>query len=151
MRNHLFLYVLVMALVLPIFSPAAKTASTREASLIEKCLSISTNLPQDCIKRNLKNKTLNACYALSETIYSDHSKENVRNYCFYNISEFPSLNACTAAAKKFFIAENKDQALFECFRQFSSQMDRRTCFSIAKMMSYHEKRKYLETHCHFNF
>lgn len=141
----------MIGLVVPVFSGAKTATSSSRLSSVEKCLSVSTNLTRDCINKNLKNKTLNACYTLSDTIFSYHSKENVRNYCFYNISEFPSLNACTTAAKKFFIAENKDQALFECFRQFASQIDKRTCVAIAKMMSYREKRQYLETHCRYNF
>lgn len=127
----------------------AKTATNaRTITPIEKCLNVATNLPNDCINRSLKNKTLSNCYALSETIFSYHSKERVKNYCFYNISEFPSLQTCTAAAKKFFIAENKDQALFECVRQFTSQIDERSCLEIARMMTYREKRSYLENHCH---
>lgn len=84
---------------------------------------------------------------MSETIYSNQSKENVKNYCFYNISEFPTLNTCVAAAKKFYVAENKDQALFECVRQFSSTISVKSCIGVAKNMTYVDKRAYLETSC----
>ncbi len=133
-----------------IFIPgvALTKPTQRDISPIEKCLNVSTNRANDCVNKNLKVKTISRCYEMSETIFSANSKENVKNYCFYSVSEFPSLKTCTDAAKKFYMAENKDQALFECFRQFASHMDIKTCVNISKMMSYRERRMYLEKHCY---
>jgi hypothetical protein len=99
------------------------------------------------MNRAMPHKTIDKCYQLTDTIYSSHSKENAKNHCFYNISEFPTLNTCVASAKKFFVGENKDQALFECVRQFSSTITEKSCLSVAKIMIYAEKRTYLEGHC----
>ncbi len=118
------------------------------SSAVEKCLNVSTNLTNDCMKIHLKPKTINSCYKMSETIFSNQSKENVKNYCFYNISEFPTLNSCVDSAKKFYIAENKDQALFECVRQFVSTISVKNCVNVSKMMTYKEKANYLAAQCH---
>lgn len=144
--RSLKLYVTLFSLVFQSLTFAAGQARSG-SSAIEKCLNVSTNLTNDCMSVHLKPKTIDSCYKISETIYSNQSKENVKNYCFYHISEFPTLNTCVAAAKKFYVAENKDQALFECVRQFSSTISVKSCIAVAKQMTYVEKRNYLETSC----
>lgn len=138
------LYVLTLIWIVPVTS----NSKIRELAPIEKCLNISTNVASECIRRHLNPRTIQACYAMSETIYSSLSKEKVREYCFYNINEFSSLKSCLAATKKFYMDENKDQALFECYRQFAPEINERQCLKISKMMSYRERRSYLENHCH---
>lgn len=145
--RSLKLYVALFSLVFQSMAFAASNA--RPGSLpIEKCLNVSTNLTNDCMKLHLKPKTIDSCYKMSETIYSNQSKENVKNYCFYSISEFPTLNTCVDAAKKFYIGENKDQALFECVRQFASTISVDKCLNVSKMMTYKDKANYLAAHCH---
>lgn len=143
--RSLKLYVALFSLVFQASAFAA--GSARPTSAVEKCLNVSTNLTNDCMNRHLKPKTIDSCYKMSETIYSNQSKENVKNYCFYSISEFPTLNTCVTAAKKFYIGENKDQALFECVRQFASTISVDKCMSVSKMMTYKEKGNYLAGHC----
>lgn len=139
------LYVALFSLVFQATAIAA--SNTRPTTAVEKCLNVSTNQTNDCMNLHLKPKTIDSCYKMSETIYSNQSKENVKNYCFYNISEFPTLNTCVAAAKKFYVAENKDQALFECVRQFSSTISLKACIGVSKQMTYKEKQAYLENGC----
>ena len=143
--RSLKLYVALFSLVFQASAFAANSA--RPVSAVEKCLNVSTNLTNDCMKLHLKPKTIDSCYKMSETIFSNQSKENVKNYCFYNISEFPTLNTCVAAAKKFYIGENKDQALFECVRQFASTISVDKCLNVSKMMTYKDKANYLAAHC----
>jgi hypothetical protein len=144
--RSLKLYVTLFSLVFQ--SIAFAGAATRSGSSpVEKCLNVSTNLTTDCMNQHLKPKTINNCYKMSETIFSNQSKENVKNYCFYNISEFPTLKTCVDSAKKFYIAENKDQALFECVRQFASSISVKNCMDLSKMMTYKEKSNYLAGHC----
>ena len=140
------LYVLLFSLVIQSTTQALATPRLK-ISAAEKCMYLSTNLTVDCMKRHLLPKTLTSCYKLSETIYSNHSKENVKNYCFYNISEFPTLNSCVDSAKKFYLGENQDQALFECVRQFTSTITMNQCLKVSRMMIYKDKSNYLARHC----
>ena len=140
------LYVILFSLVIQ-STTQALAAPRPGVSEAEKCLNVSTNLTVDCMRRHLQPKTLTSCYKLSETIFSNQSKENVKNYCFYNISEFPTLNACVNSAKKFYLGENKDQALFECVRQFTSTITENQCLMVSKMMTYKDKSNYLARHC----
>ncbi len=140
------LYVLLFSLVIQSTTQALAAAKSN-VSTAEKCLNVSTNLTVDCMNRHLQPKTLTSCYKLSETIYSNQSKENVKNYCFYSISEFPTLIACVDSAKKFYLGENKDQALFECVRQFASSITVNQCMKVSKMMTFKEKSNYLARHC----
>ncbi len=127
---------------------ASSVAARPGTSPVEKCLNISTNLINDCMQRHLKPKTIDSCYRMSESIYSNQSKENIKNYCFYQISEFPTLKTCVNSARKFYLAESKDQALFECVHQFSATISEKSCVSISQLMTFKEKRSYLEAHCH---
>jgi hypothetical protein len=147
MRKTLCLNILLFLVTAVSFTAFNSVAATPGSAQLDKCLNNPTNQIKDCLKAASPHQSINQCFNLSETIYSAHSKEAVKNHCFYSISEFPTLNTCLASAKKFFIAENKDHGLFECFRQFSSQISENSCLKIAKMMTYSEKRNYLANHC----
>lgn len=141
------LYVALFSILFQSWAWAAEGSTRTATSPIEKCLNVATHLTSDCVNRHLKPKTIDSCYKMTDTIYSNQSKENVKNYCFYNISEFPTLKTCIDSAKRFFIAENKDQALFECVRQFSSTISSKDCMTVSKIMTYKEKASYLASHC----
>lgn len=146
MRNRLRISLLLLVLI-PIVL-AGSYSQARAVSSIEHCLNNPKNLTQECAKKFISHQSISQCYKAADTIFSTHSKENLKNYCFYNVSEFPTLNSCTTAALKFFIAENKDQALFECYRQFASGVSENNCIKISKLMTFTEKKTYLENHCH---
>lgn len=141
MRKLINLYVLLVIAWAPAISGAV------QLNALDKCLNVPSNLTRDCVNRAMPYKTIDKCYTLADSIYSSHSKENVKNHCFYGISQFPTLKSCVDSAKKFTEAENKDQALFECVRQFSSAISENSCLDVAKVMTYAEKRSYLESHC----
>ena len=142
--RSLKLYVALFSLV---FLEAATGAARSGTTAVEKCLNVSTNQTSDCMRLHLKPKTIDSCYKMSETIFSTQSKENVKNYCFYEINEFPTLKTCVDSARKFYMAEDKDHALFECVRQFSNKISVKNCLSVSKMMTLPVRASYLEGHC----
>lgn len=144
MRRIIHVYIFLSVLSLLTFNNQSFATTLNK---VEKCLKLSTESTSSCVNQNLTHKTLNQCYALVDTVRSTNAKEKLKNYCFYQISEFPTLKSCVQASIKFFEAENKDQALFECYRQFAATTNKSSCLQIAKSMTYSDKRTYLENHC----
>jgi hypothetical protein len=140
---------LYFALFLVVFLQALGSNAARPGiTAVEKCLNVSTNQTTGCMRLHLKPKTIDSCYKMSETIFSTQSKENVKNYCFYEISEFPTLKSCVDSAKIFYMAEDKDHALFECVRQFANKISVKSCLGVSKMMTLPVRASYLEGQCY---
>lgn len=114
---------------------------------LEKCLDDQPNEIRECLAKTSKYTTLSSCFDQAAKIRSNFIKENVHEYCFYHISEFPNLRSCTAKAQQFTDSENHDAALFNCYLQFETKMKKETCEKIAKMFRFPEKSRYLKTNC----
>lgn len=114
---------------------------------LENCLNGSTTPVNTCMNKALTKKTITQCYTLAEKIKSLSAKEKIVDYCFYEISEFSNLNTCLYATSKFYIGENKDAALFECYRQFAPTINKKVCQKISQLMTYPEKRSYMQNQC----
>lgn len=123
------------------------TGFTAHASSLEKCLDEQPNEIRECLGKTSKHITLSSCFEQVGSVKSNFLKENVREYCFYHISEFPNLNSCVGKARQFTDAENHDAALFNCFSQFETSMKKATCEKMAKLFRFPEKGRYLKSHC----
>jgi len=117
------------------------------ASTIEKCLLNNPNQTYFCAKKTIKNLTLNSCYAVITDLKSEHIKEKVKDFCFYQVSEFPSLASCIHKAKLFLIAEDNDNAKLSCITQFQDQLKKVDCLKIANSLKTSEKKWFLQNHC----
>lgn len=117
------------------------------SSPLEKCLSVQSENTKNCVEKNIKILTLSNCFSESEKIKSDLSRENLKQFCFYEVSEFPSLNTCLSSAQKMQVAIHQDDAIFECVRQFQNVMDLNLCRKISKKMKYPEKAEHLVRKC----
>ena len=123
------------------------TSGFTQYTTLEKCLDTQPNEIQDCLERSNKHVTISSCYTAVDSLKSDYLKENVREYCFYQISEFPNLRTCVSKAEQFTDADNHDAALFSCQAQFEEKIKRRTCLQMSKRFRFPEKGKYLADHC----
>ena len=137
--NKLMKYVISLILIFSV--------STSLCSPLEKCLSNTHVSTTDCAQQNIKLLTLSSCFAEAEKIKSDLSKENLTQFCFYNVSEFPTLKSCLSRSKNFKTAINHDESLFECIRQFQNEISQIQCLSIAEKMRYPEKLEHLKRNC----
>ena len=132
-------YVLVTALIL--FSGLGFS------NTIEKCLANSTENTAICAEKFIKPLTLTQCFSSAEKIKSDLSKENLKQFCFYQVSEFPNLNSCLISADTMTVMINHDDAVFECIRQFQNSLSATQCLELSKKMRYPEKNDYLRRKC----
>ena len=57
---------------------------------LEKCLQ-NEKLVQKCIQSKIKNLSIDSCFGEAVRLRSDFLKEETLQYCFYQVSEFPSL------------------------------------------------------------
>lgn len=121
--------------------------ASANTSALEKCLDDQPNEIRECLGKTSKHITLSSCFDQAATVKSNYIKENLREYCFYHISEFPNLKSCVAKARQFNDAENHDAALFNCYSQFEPSMKKNTCETIAKMFRFPEKGRYLKSNC----
>lgn len=137
------LYALALTALMLVTSGFA-SAST---SNLEKCLDSQPNEIRECLGKSAKYITLSSCFDQAANIKSNYLKENVHEYCFYHISEFPNLNSCVSKARLFTDAENHDAALFNCYLQFETSMKKKSCESISKMFRFPEKGRYLKSNC----
>lgn len=117
------------------------------SSPLEKCLSSQLENTKSCAEKNIKVLTLSNCFSESEKIKSDLSRENLKQFCFYQVSEFPSLKTCLTAASKMQVAIHHDDAVFECVLQFQDIMNLNLCRQISKKMKYPEKAEHLVRKC----
>ncbi len=123
------------------------TSATSFASPIEKCLASASETTKTCAEKYIKNLNMNNCFKECEKLKSDLSKENLKQFCFFEVSEFSEVNTCLSAANKFTVAINHDEAVFECVRQFQSELNPTKCLLISKKMRYPEKAQHLSQHC----
>lgn len=114
---------------------------------LEKCLDDQPNEIRSCLGKSSKHITLSSCFDQAALVKSNYLRENVHEYCFYHISEFPNLNSCVDKARQFTDAENHDAALFNCYLQFEIKMTKNSCEKIAKMFRFSEKGRYLKSNC----
>lgn len=120
---------------------------TTQAETLERCL---TNTPQEvkaCVQKIVKNLTLESCAQSAASIKSHFLAENVRSFCFYDISEFPTFERCMTEAQKFISGDRHDDAIFECYRQFQHTLSGSKCIDLAKKFRYPSKSAYLKRHC----
>ena len=113
---------------------------------LESCLHNEKQV-QLCITKKIKNLSIDSCFAEAQKLKSDFLKEETLDFCFYQVSEFPTLQACTQRAILFKSADNHDEALFECARQHQTTLTKQSCLTIAQKMRYPEKIKYLTRQC----
>lgn len=123
------------------------TSAVSQAETLERCLTNSPQEVKSCVQKSLKNLTLNSCVQITNSIKSHFLSENVRNFCFYEISEFPTFARCLTEAQKFISADRHDDALFECYRQFQYRLSDKQCHELAQILRYPNKAAYLERHC----
>ena len=123
------------------------TGFTSNTSALEKCLDEQPNEVRACLGKTSKHITLSSCFDQVNKIKSNYFKENVREYCFYHISEFPNLKSCVSKARQFTDAENHDAALFNCYSQFEPTIKKATCETMSKMFRFPEKGRYLKSNC----
>jgi hypothetical protein len=116
-------------------------------SSLERCLSNNLETPKTCAEKNIKNLTLNNCFNEAENLKSNLSKENLKQFCFYQVSEFPTLSTCLNSTEKMTIALNHDEAVFECVRQFQDRISESQCRKISVKLKYSEKSQHLNRLC----
>lgn len=116
-------------------------------SSYEMCLKQSDQSTSDCLKKYVKNINLESCYSSLQSVRSQNAQEKIKNFCFYQISDFPNLKNCVTKATKFYEAENKDHALFECYLQFSQSISKSSCRQIADHMIYPDKKNHMNNIC----
>lgn len=121
--------------------------SLSHAGNLEKCLADTSATTQNCVQKHIQRLTLDSCFSESANIKSDLSKENLKQFCFYNVSEFPTLKSCLSRSENFKVALNHDEALFECVRQFQNQISESQCSAISSQMRYPEKLQHLKRNC----
>lgn len=114
---------------------------------LEKCMSDLSQTTKQCSEKFIKNLTLSTCFTEADALRSNLSKENLKQFCFYEVSEFPTLKSCLSASQKMNIAINHDEAIFECVRQFQDQIDLQLCYKIARKLLYPEKIQHLKRKC----
>ncbi len=119
------------------------------ANTLEKCLSSGSGAESTemCAQKYIKNLTLNQCFSEAEKIKSELSKENLKQFCFYQVSEFPTLASCLSTSKKMAVMLNHDEAIFECVRQFQNQLNDQQCLKISDLLKYPEKKSHLKRKC----
>jgi len=117
------------------------------ASQLEKCLMNNPNQMQACADKNIKNLTLNSCYSEVAQIKSEHIKEKFKEFCFYQVSEFPTLKSCLEKASLFLISDDGDSAKLSCVTQFQDGLKKHECLNIVKSLKLNEKKWYLKNHC----
>jgi len=121
--------------------------SAAPKSKIEKCLIDHPNQTQACMHKNVTHLTLNSCYSSLQEIKSKHIQETIKDFCFYQVSEFPNLESCLIKSKLFFIAENHDAATLNCYLQFQENIKKPTCQKIANSLRLPDKQTFLKNHC----
>jgi hypothetical protein len=114
---------------------------------IEKCLRNPEITTEACVDQHVTALTLSSCFKVVDKIKSPLSKENLQQFCFYNVSEFPTIKACLRQAERMNVAVHHDDAIFECVRQFQTQLTKKQCQDIAIQMRYPEKRNHLKRNC----
>ncbi|AZZ35830.1 hypothetical protein CIK05_03115 [Bdellovibrio sp. qaytius] len=114
---------------------------------LEKCLDDQPNEIRECLGKTSKFISIESCYDKAKAIRSNHTKEKVRSYCFYHISEMPTLRSCLEKAYLFAETDNHDAAIFDCYSQFEKGINKATCEAISKKLSYPDKARYLKSHC----
>jgi len=117
------------------------------ASSLEKCLINNPNQMQACADRNIKSLTLNSCYNEVSQIKSEHIKEKFKEFCFYQVSEFPTLKLCLEKANLFVISDDGDSAKLSCITQFQDGLKKNECLNVVKSLKLNEKKWYLQNHC----
>lgn len=123
------------------------TVQAYKLSSFELCLKQTNKPTSQCLKQHLKQVTLDNCYNSVTSIRSQNAKEKVKNYCFYQISEFSNLKSCVTKAAAFYEAESRDQGLFECYRQFSQTISKSNCTQIANHMIFSDKKNHMKNIC----
>lgn len=127
-------------------SPYSVDVQKSKKTELESCLHNEKQV-QLCIGKKIKNLSIDSCFTEAQKLKSDFLKEETLDFCFYQVSEFPTLQSCTQRAVLFTSADNHDEALFECARQHQTTLSKSTCLSIAQKMRYPEKFKYLSRQC----
>lgn len=117
------------------------------ASNLEKCLINNPNQMQTCADKNIKNLTLSSCYSEVTQIKSEHIKEKFKEFCFYQVSEFPTLKLCLEKANLFLISDDGDSAKLSCVTQFQDGLKKHECLNVVKSLKLTEKKWYLQNHC----
>lgn len=140
-KSSLYAFFLTALMLLTTGFASASTSN------LEKCLDQQPNEIRECLGKTSKYITISSCFDQANAIKSNYLKENVREYCFYHISEFPNLKSCVAKARQFSDAENHDAALFNCYGQFESSIKKGTCETMSKMFRFPEKGRYLKSNC----
>lgn len=123
-----------------------KSVLAREKSKLEKCLHNQKEVDL-CIQAEIKPLTIESCFAQALKLKSDFLKEETLQFCFFQVSEFPTLNSCVEKAQKFKTALNHDEALFDCVRQHQATIPPESCRQIARQMRFPEKSKYMLRQC----
>ncbi len=119
----------------------------RNYSAIENCLIENKSDIQSCVKESIKHESIDSCYRLTDQIKSQFSKDQVQQYCFYQISEFPTLKSCITHAKKFISPDLHDSAIFTCVMQFQADLTYSHCKQISQNLKYPVKKEHLERQC----
>lgn len=144
MKNIHFMLALLFICGLMQSTPVAAGPKNVE---LDKCINNPSIPIKTCVQSQTSKITIDSCYAVEKKVYSNTAKERLKEYCFFNVSEFPSLKSCITAAARFYSAELHDEGLFQCYIQFSEKMSNRTCIEISKKMIFQNKRNYLANQC----
>lgn len=147
MGKYLITFFIVTLFSILSWAQTFKTLDSKfKKSELELCLQNEKQVNK-CILSQIKNLSIESCFTEAIRLKSDFLKEETFQYCFYQVSEFPSLESCEKRAILFASAENHDEALFECARQNQTSLSRKSCEVLARKMRYPEKSKYLMRQC----
>jgi hypothetical protein len=138
---------MILLFIVSLVTAGNVNAAPKKRLALDKCLNDTSIEIKTCIKSEISKITIDSCYGVINKVYSNTAKERLKEYCFFNISNFSNLNSCLSAAGQFYSAEFHDEGIFECYIQFADRVDNRTCFELSKKMKFSNKKNYLANHC----
>lgn len=120
---------------------------TSKSSILEPCLESQSQNIEYCFSKDKSMNNLKSCYDKVDSLKSNLYKEKLKNYCFYQLSDFKNVGQCMTKARFFSAAESHDAAVFDCYLQFQWDISKQQCFKISKLLRHPDKKRYLETRC----
>lgn len=109
---------------------------------------------QSCFVTHRENLNSDRCYQAIEKLNLQQTSvelgEQLKGFCFFEVSNFKTVDSCLQKSQQFHTANDKDEAVFECYVQFQKNISAKQCLEISKKMIYPLKRQHLEVQCNNN-
>lgn len=145
--NLSFFFMITFIFSFLILSLLTSQAAHADTNALEKCLTLYPQNAQLCTQKYVKNISIEKCFLATKTIHSDFLNESLKQFCFYDVSDFPNLNSCLQKAALFRVAQNHDEAITSCLLQFQENLSSKKCLAISSRLKYPEKKEHLRKQC----